>query len=219
MEKRRSGKTSEAGFTLVELAIVLVIIGLILGAVLKGQEQINNAKAKRIQNDLKGFEAMLWTYYDRKNYFPGDCNQNGTIGYNAPNNVTGGTPSNNTDPTADYCATTSTGENNVNRAFSDMRVVNVAPYGQPNILLAKHNFNGYFNIGYATIGTTTYNAIFIYSIPAWMAKMIDVSIDGTEDGTSGRVRRHDISDAGDAWPADTNNNDLVSLAYFFDRTP
>lgn len=210
---------SERGFTLVELAIVLVIIGIILGAVLKGQEQINNAKVKRIQNDIKGFEAMLWTFYDRKNYFPGDCNQDGLIGYNAPNNITGDTPSNNTDPTADYCASITTGENNVNRAFSDMRVANVAPYGQPNILLAKHAYNGYFHIGYATVGGTNYNAIFIYGIPAWMAKMIDVSIDGVENGAEGRVRRHDTGDGGAAWPGDNANNTLVALAYFFDRTP
>ena len=69
MERIRNQK----GFTLIELSIVLVIIGIILGAVLKGQELINNSKAKRIQSDLKGIEAMIWTYYDRKGRFPGDC--------------------------------------------------------------------------------------------------------------------------------------------------
>ncbi|PPD44542.1 MAG: prepilin-type cleavage/methylation domain-containing protein, partial [Methylotenera sp.] len=39
-------KRTQAGFTLIELAIVLVIIGLLLGGVLKGQELINSAKAK-----------------------------------------------------------------------------------------------------------------------------------------------------------------------------
>ena len=37
----------QAGFTLIELAIVLVIIGLLLGGVLKGQELINSAKVKK----------------------------------------------------------------------------------------------------------------------------------------------------------------------------
>ena len=36
----------QSGFTLVEIAIVLVIIGLLLGGVLKGQELINSAKVK-----------------------------------------------------------------------------------------------------------------------------------------------------------------------------
>ena len=53
------------GFTLVELAIVLVIIGIILGAVLKGQELINNAKAERVVNDSCGLVALAYTFYDR----------------------------------------------------------------------------------------------------------------------------------------------------------
>ncbi len=39
------------GFTLVEIAIVLVIIGLLLGGVLKGQEMIENARIKSVVGD------------------------------------------------------------------------------------------------------------------------------------------------------------------------
>lgn len=208
-----------AGFTLVELAIVLVIIGIILGAVLKGTELINTAKVKRIQNDLKGIETIMWTYLDRKRNFPGDCNQDGLIRFDAPNTATGMTPSNNIDPTDDYCATIITIETDVNKAFSDMRIARIAPYAQPNILLARHTNNDYFNIGYTTVGGANYNAIFIYGIPAWMAKMIDVSIDGVEDGITGRVRRHDTADGGSSWPDVIYNNTLVSIEYFFEKEP
>jgi hypothetical protein len=196
-----------------------VIIGIILGAVLKGQEIIDTAKVKRIQNDLKGLETMMWTYFDRKRNFPGDCNQDGLIRFDAPNDATGVTPSNNIDPTFDYCASSATIETDVNRAFSDMRVARIAPYAQPNVLLAKHTNNDYFHIGFFSVGGVNYNAIFIYGIPAWMAKMIDVSIDGIEDGTTGRVRRHDTADGGAAWPANIANNTPVAIEYFFDRTP
>ncbi|PIX86479.1 MAG: prepilin-type cleavage/methylation domain-containing protein, partial [Nitrospirae bacterium CG_4_10_14_3_um_filter_53_41] len=53
------------GFTLVELAIVLVIIGIILGAVLKGQELITNAKTKRTYNLQREVFAAIYTYVDK----------------------------------------------------------------------------------------------------------------------------------------------------------
>ncbi len=62
----------EKGFTLVELAIVLVIIGLILAAVLKGQEMITNAKVKNVANDLRGVSAAYYSYQDRYKAIPGD---------------------------------------------------------------------------------------------------------------------------------------------------
>jgi prepilin-type N-terminal cleavage/methylation domain-containing protein len=45
-------KKQQSGFTLVEIAIVLVIIGLLLGGVLKGQELINSAKVKNMATDI-----------------------------------------------------------------------------------------------------------------------------------------------------------------------
>ncbi len=62
----------ERGFTLVELAIVLVIIGLILAGVMKGQELITNAKIKRTYNMQKEIAAAIYTYFDRYQYYPGD---------------------------------------------------------------------------------------------------------------------------------------------------
>ncbi len=62
----------QAGFTLIEIAIVLVIIGLLLGGVLKGQEMMTNAKIKRISNDFNGISAAVFSYLDRYSAFPGD---------------------------------------------------------------------------------------------------------------------------------------------------
>ncbi len=62
----------QSGFTLVEIAIVLVIIGLLLGGILKGQEMITQAKIKNIINDFNGITAAMNSYQDRYRSLPGD---------------------------------------------------------------------------------------------------------------------------------------------------
>lgn len=62
----------QSGFTLIELAIVLVIIGLLLGGVLKGQELINSAKVKNMAADFKNTQVYIYGYQDRYRALPGD---------------------------------------------------------------------------------------------------------------------------------------------------
>ncbi|MGE4317680.1 MAG: type II secretion system protein [Deferribacterales bacterium] len=59
------------GFTLVELAIVLMIIGVILGGVIKGTELLNNAKLKRVYRDFQNIQTGYLAYYDRNGVAPG----------------------------------------------------------------------------------------------------------------------------------------------------
>lgn len=78
---------NQKGFTLVEIAIVLVIIGLLLGGVLKGQEMINSAKIKSDTDGLKSLQASAYAYRDRMGFYPGsarsadpaDSTLNGTV--------------------------------------------------------------------------------------------------------------------------------------------
>jgi prepilin-type N-terminal cleavage/methylation domain-containing protein len=65
-------KTKQKGFTLVEIAIVLVIIGLLLGGILKGQEMITQAKIKNVIADFSGVSAAYHGYQDRYRAMPGD---------------------------------------------------------------------------------------------------------------------------------------------------
>jgi len=65
-------KHRQSGFTLIEIAIVLVIIGLLLGGVLKGQEMIENSRIKSVVADLKGVSAAYNSYTDRFHAIPGD---------------------------------------------------------------------------------------------------------------------------------------------------
>ena len=64
--------TKQGGFTLVEIAIVLVIIGLLLGGILKGQELINNAKVRSVADRQNSLKAAWFGFIDRYNFIPGD---------------------------------------------------------------------------------------------------------------------------------------------------
>jgi prepilin-type N-terminal cleavage/methylation domain-containing protein len=67
-------KNDQAGFTLVEIAIVMVIIGLLIGGVLKGQAMIENAKVKRVVKQADELRASIMTFYDKYGVYPGDEN-------------------------------------------------------------------------------------------------------------------------------------------------
>jgi len=72
MKSIKSMKNQQSGFTLVEIAIVLVIIGLLLGGILKGQELINSAKVKNLAQDFKNAPLPIYGYQDRFRAIPGD---------------------------------------------------------------------------------------------------------------------------------------------------
>jgi prepilin-type N-terminal cleavage/methylation domain-containing protein len=65
-------KSQQSGFTLVEIAIVLVIIGLLLGGILKGQELINSARVKNLANDFRTIPTYIYAYQDKFKALPGD---------------------------------------------------------------------------------------------------------------------------------------------------
>lgn len=75
---------SQAGFTLVELAIVMIIIGLLIGGILKGQELIANAQITATSSQVKAIEAAMTTFRDSYSAVPGDM---ATPGARLPNCV------------------------------------------------------------------------------------------------------------------------------------
>jgi prepilin-type N-terminal cleavage/methylation domain-containing protein len=75
-------KKKERGFTLIEIAIVLVIIGLLLGGVLKGQELITGARVRNFIQQQDGVKAAYFGFLDRFRALPGDY-------ANATTNITG----------------------------------------------------------------------------------------------------------------------------------
>ncbi len=75
------------GFTLVEIAIVLVIIGLLLGGILKGQELITSARVRNLITQIDGVKTAFYGFQDRYRALPGDFMQ-------ADTQIPGETPGN-----------------------------------------------------------------------------------------------------------------------------
>ena len=74
-------KTRQGGFTLVEIAIVLVIIGLLLGGIIQGQQLINSARVKNLAETNSGVQAAYFGFIDRYRQVPGDMDN--TVANNA----------------------------------------------------------------------------------------------------------------------------------------
>jgi prepilin-type N-terminal cleavage/methylation domain-containing protein len=68
----KNNNTKQAGFTLVEIAIVLVIIGLLLGGILKGQELLNSAKVRNLADQNSTIQAAYFGFIDHYRQVPGD---------------------------------------------------------------------------------------------------------------------------------------------------
>jgi len=72
MNLQQQTHKNQRGFTLVELAIVMIIIGLLIGGILKGQELVANAQLTATVAQIKGIDGALSTFRDKYSTLPGD---------------------------------------------------------------------------------------------------------------------------------------------------
>lgn len=84
-----SSGNKRQGFTLIELSIVLIIIGLIVGGILTGRELIRAAEIRKTISQLEKFETAVNTFKGKYNCLPGDCFFASDFGFDAATNGNG----------------------------------------------------------------------------------------------------------------------------------
>lgn len=156
---RNKSLREQKGFTLVEIAIVLVIIGLLIGGVLKGQSMIYNAKVKRLVKDMEGMRAAVLVFQDRYGALPGDENDTNS----PPGDTHNGDKDGLLDETDGW-------------EIEDLRLAQLL--SGTGIILPANNYGGeirvdYFNVG----GSGNLNQIVVTRIPAEVCQEIDTKYD------------------------------------------
>ncbi len=174
----------ERGFTLVELAIVLVIIGILIGGIIKGQEMINNAKIKRAYSAQKEISAAIYTYYDRFGKFPGDDNTAisrwaGTYNGNGNGIIEGGTTGTDAAPGTMFTCAANTGSESC-AIWEHLRLAGIisgtATAGQGRVN-PTNPYGGTIGVANNAVSGLTVNWIGLSRIPENVCQSIDLQND------------------------------------------
>ncbi len=194
-------KANQKGFTLVEIAIVLVIVGLLIGGVLKGQEMITNAKLKRIESDNAGIAAAMFSYQDRYLLLPGDDN-NALSRFDV---YTGGAGANingdglgtidgvwNTSATPSL---TVAGAEETEKFFAHLRAAGLIPGGGGMVTSRPSNaYGGLIGIQSGSLGLSGHATIF-GQIEGGISRILEARLDDGEP-ESGRIQSDLVGSAG-----------------------
>lgn len=198
------------GFSLVEVAIVLVIIGFILAAVLQGRQLIASAEYKSFQSELAEYRNAFYTFRDRYNALPGDFSEA---------DVRFGLTQGNGDGQIDNGPTCDAADNESCLAWQHLRAAGMLegnpddggeaasprhPYGSP----VEGFFTG--NDGNGVFG----HKIAVAGVPAEVARRLDEDIDD-DDCNSGSIAGlnstagADCADPAEGWPGGSAPIDMI----------
>lgn len=182
------------GFTLVEIAIVLVIVGLMLAGVFKGQALIDSARVSSMASEVNGIRSAWYSFQDRYRALPGDFQSAGTqIDSAAVSGNGNGKVEGNTERAGVWQQLSLAGFINGNYDGSQASVGSASDVDCAPGTCPKNPFNGYYKISYsaqaADVASPSHEIFTGNQIPVGILAELDRKLD---DGlpTSGRFRVH-----------------------------
>ncbi len=205
--------TDTRGFTLIEMAIVLIIIGIIIGAVVKGKDLVRGAEQKKIYTKyINSWRIAYLTFYDRTGKILGDTWDGSAAGQDGKADTSGGT------------GTSFTTAGRI--ALYDGPASGTVYMGLKQVGLSAPITNTNTNYEYKYIDSEggahvlimafryasagKYNYMYIARIPNELGITFDTMIDGEADGTDGDFLCFTAGDATNAAWGSTPATEVVA---------
>lgn len=237
--------TPQRGFSLVEFAVVLALVGVMVAIGFKSQELMEQYKQSQFVTGVRLLQSNLSAYRTATGRWPGDCNRDGLMDhvfinttelvgdaydYAVPSSLT---------PAADASASYALGKvcpaatfepfDKLNVPFNELKRGGQTPTGEPNRKSAIHTMGGFAFLGTFAINANQsnteshFNALVLTDVPITAARRLATAVDGN-DGTAAnlnRVRRSDdLITFAPKWTATGETDDKrITVVLFFDRIP
>ncbi len=181
------------GFTLIEMAIVLIIIGIIIGAVVKGKDIIRSGEQKKIYSKFFNEWRLTYVnYYDRSGRILGDISS-------PPDNQADGTDCVNLNNHTPVPGQPHYGITQIGLSAPTTNSTDTCTYRYTNSEGGAQDISITFNHGADNNTSGNYNYMQISNIPLELALAIDRMVDGQADGTTGDFIRVNATGALQAW--------------------
>jgi len=241
-------KSRQRGFSLIEIALGLAVMGVLIGMTLKSQELLEQYRQSQFVTQVQALVANARAHRSVQGRWPGDCNRDGLVDpafttlvtpptgdaldYAVPVSLDAAASSGATYLLGNVCPqSTLLPFEDLNVAFNELKRASLTPGGEPNRKSADHRLGGFAYFINLDVGIPIdlnrieqqFNALVLTDVSIQAARRLSTAIDGFNGSAAdtGRVRRwDDLTFFAPRWTADGETElARITVVVFFDRIP